>query len=461
MPVDNKTVTEKLVRFTAETKYSDIPPAVTGFTKQLLLKTVSGILAGSIMPSGKKFTGLMKRRNSPEEVGVIGCDFQTSVWDAVFMEAFLAHASELEDDKLEGGEAWDITVIPVLLPLAQKLHLSGESLVEALAVGLEVHVRTCLFSPALLGIGMFPGAIGPAAGGAKAMGLDIDKTRSALGLGMSAVPLAFPNFGTDGHYLESALQALQGIIAADMAKEGMVGNPDIVTFVSNILGKDKVDPDRIVDSLGQRWLLQDIWIKKYPCCFVNHRQIDLLLDMKKKYQLTYDDVLTIEMHGSPSDEKCNRPQPKTEGDLQFSLQNNLAAALLDGDVNFSHINLKIISDPRYVEARSKVNVIIDRSRPAILLATPATLIIKTKDGRSFKGERSWAVGSPREPLNAEQISALYTKFTKDVLTEEQTKKTAESILHLEDLKDVSDLMNALTFIKQAKAPAGQKKKSKA
>jgi len=445
--VQSRTVAEKLASFAVETKYSDIPPAVTSFTKQLVLKTVAGILAGATMPSGKQFINIIRQRNCPEEVGAIGCNLKTSLWDAVLLEAFLAHASELEDDKLEGGEAWDITVIPLLLPLAQKLGLSGKSLIEALVVGLEVHVRTCLFSPSALGIGMFPGAIGPAAGGAKAFGLDLEKNKSALGLAMSAVPLAFPNFGTDAHYLESALQSLQGIIASEMARDGMISNPDIVAYLSNILGKDKVDPNRMVEALGERWLLQEIWIKKYPCCFINHRQLDLLLDMKKKYQLSYDNVLSIEVHAGPTDDKCNRPEPKNEGDLQFSLQHNLGSALLDGDVNFSHFKASIISDPKYREARSKVKVIVHRDRPAALLANPASLTIKTKDGREFSGQRAYAIGSPKEPLTAGQVKALYVKFTRDILTEEQIQKTAEAILNLEELGSVKDLMNTLTFVR--------------
>src|SRR4030042_345708 len=130
----------------------------------------------------------------------------------------------LEDDSFVGGVSWDITVIPLLLPLAQHLRISGKNLIEALAVGLEVHTRTCSFPTNHLGIVVFPGAMGPAAAGAKAFGLGVEETVSALGLAMSGPAISLLNLGKDAHFLESALQSSQGIIAAEMAKEGMSGN---------------------------------------------------------------------------------------------------------------------------------------------------------------------------------------------------------------------------------------------
>ena len=210
----SREIAEQLATFILETKYPEIPEEVIFFTKGLLLKTVAGMLAGSMTPSGEKMSKIIKSKNLPEEAGAIGCGFKTSLWDSVFLNAFLAHASELEDDSFLGGVSWDITVIPLLLPLAEKLKISGRELLEAMIVGLEVHTRTCLFSSTHLGVVVVPGGVGPAAAGARALGLDIEKTTSALGLAMSGPAILLINLGTDAHFFESALQALQGIMAA-------------------------------------------------------------------------------------------------------------------------------------------------------------------------------------------------------------------------------------------------------
>ncbi len=378
-------------------------------------------------------------------MGVIGCGFKTSLWEAVLLNAFFAHASELEDDRFNGGVSWDITVIPLLFPLAQHLRLSGKSLMEALAVGLEVHARTCLFPTESLGMVVIPGAVGPAAAAAKALGLDIQRTASALGLAMSGVGVAVPNFGTDAHYFESAMQALQGIMAAEMAKEGMSSNPVIGTYLSTLLGKEKVDQKKIVEDLGKQWKLLDIWVKKYPCCFLTHRHIDTLLELRKQHNLSYEKVKKIEAHIAPSEEICNRPEVKTLGDLQFSFQHILGSAMLDGDVNYDHINGDILASAKLKEARSKVDVIVHSDWSSLYMGSPAVVTVKSQDGKEYSGERKYPIGSPHEPIKQEHFKVLYSKFTKGVLSEEQRDKTADFVLNLEKFSDPEELMDILTY----------------
>jgi 2-methylcitrate dehydratase PrpD len=296
-----------------------------------------------------------------------------------------------------------------------------------------------------LGEVVVPGAVGPAAAGAKALRLDVDKTASALGMAMSGPAIALVNLGTDAHFFESALQALQGIIAAEMAKEGMSSNPAIDTYLSSLLGKEKVKPEKMVAGLGKEWLFHHISIKKYPCCFFTHRQIDLVLELKRKNDLSFKNLEKIEVHASPADEWCNRPEPKSLGDLQFSFQHLVGAAMLDGDVNFNNVNSSVLGDPRYKEARSKVDVIIHPDRSSILVQAPAEVIIKMRDGRKFSGERMHTIGSRQEPLRTEQYVALYSKFTRGILSKDQIDKTAEALLNLEKLRDVKDLIDTLTF----------------
>jgi 2-methylcitrate dehydratase PrpD len=439
-------VTQKLAKFTLETKYPEIPENVLDFTKGLLLKTTAGMLAGSVHPSSRKMAALVKHRKLAGDVGVLGAGFKTALWEAILLNAFFAHSSELEDDSFYmGGVSWDITVIPLLLPLAQELRMSGKTLIEALAVGLEVHSRTCMFSSDHIGQVVVPGAVGPAAAAARALGLGIKETASAMGIAMSGVGISIPNFGTDAHYLESALQALHGCISAEMAKEKMVGNPDLTGYLSDLIGKENVNPVKIVDGLGETWLFTNIWVKKYPCCFLNHRQIDIVLDLRKKHGLSFENIESIELHTSPADEPCNRPDPRSLGDLQFSFQHIIGSAMLDGDVNFSHVDTDILSAERYREARDKVNVVVHEDRSGVIMEAPAEVIIKTKDGEEFSGKRAYPIGSPEEPLSMEMFRALYSKFCAGVLTSEQIDQTADTILTLENQNDVLGLMDILTF----------------
>ena len=436
-----KDIGKQLVEFSVNTKYEKLPKDVIEFTKLLTLKTVSGMLAGSAKPSGRKMGEVVKEQKCLEEFRVIGSGLRTSLWNAILLNAYFAHAAELEDDKFDEGFSWDITVIPLLLNLAEKLRLSGKDLIEALVVGLEVHTRTCSVSSKHLGLALIPGAVGPAIGAAKALGLGVKETSEALGLAMSGVPIRIANTGTDAHFFESALQALQGVIAAEMAKAGLKGNPDIEGYLINHLGKENVVPGRIVEDLGNRWFLREIAIKKYGCCLMLHRHIDLVIELMKKHNLSYQEVEAIEAHSSPADKMQDRPEPKEANDLQFSIQHVLAAAMLYGDVSLEHISDNAVGDKTLEEARRKVKFIIHPELSNQFLQDPARVVIKTKDGKEFSGERMYAIGHPRDPMKKEQIIDLYWKFSRGVLNDRAISRSADLILNLENLDKIDELMN--------------------
>jgi len=439
-----KDIVMQLVEFAAGMKCESIPEEILEFTKRLTLKTVAGILAGSAKPSGKKMANLIKDLKLPEQIRVMGCGFKTSLWEAVFLHAYLAHASELEDDRFEDAISWDITVIPLLLPLGEKLGLTGKALLEALVAGLEIHTRTCLFSGQHIKQFVIPGAVGPAAGAAKALGLNLKETEAAIGLAMSGVPTTAHNTGTDAHFFESALQCLQGLMSAEMAKVGLKGNPDITTYLSNFLGSERVVPEKMVEDLGKRWMLREIQIKKYPCCLMAHRQIDSVIELKKAHNLAYEDIDVIEVHASPGDTMLDRPQPNDENDIQFSIQHMLAAAMLDGDVNLEHMTQAAIFDQRIKKARAKVKFILNPDLDSEWLKARSLIIIKMKNGKEFSRERMYQLGHPKDPLKTEeQFRELYTKFTKGILAQNEISRTADMILNLEKLENVKELLTVL------------------
>lgn len=442
-------IARELARFTVKTKLSDIPPETIAFTKGLALKTVAGMLVGSAMPVGRKVSQSTQERGHLPEVGIIGCGFKTSLWNAVLNNGIFAHAAELEDDSFLRGTSWDITSFPVYFPLSEKLNLSGRELLEICATGLEVHSRTTLFFPqGYLGLTVIPGAMGPSAGVAKALSLNEEETMAAMGLALSGVPVAYVSFGTDAHYVETAFHSLQALIAAELAKNGLVGNPDIVTYMSNFIGKERVIPDKFVENLGMEWRVHDIWVKKYPCCFHMHRHIDGFLELVTEKNISYEQVESVKVHISHLEEICNRPEPRTLGDLQFSFQNALAAIMLDRDINFNHIADDKIHAPKFKEARSKVEIIKHSDwLPKYAMETPARVEVRLKDGREFSRERKYAIGSPHEPLPMEQFKTLFLKFTKGVLPEDKIRWAADAISNLEKLnvEDVQELNRVLVF----------------
>jgi 2-methylcitrate dehydratase PrpD len=441
-------IAQRLAELTVNTRLSDLSPGAIVSAKQLALKTVAGMLVGSTMPSGKKIAAFIKADPDGAAAGVIGCDFRASLWKASFANAFFAHQSELEDDRLNTGTSWDITTFPMLFPLAEKHELSGAQMLEASVVGLEVMARTCQFYPqGYLGLSIVPPSVGPAALAARVLNLNAAQTAAAFGLAMSGVPISYVNFGTDAHYFETSLQTLNGLMAAQAAALGLSSNPDLLLYLTNLLGKDRVNVDDLVGNLGKVWQFREIWIKKYPCCFYNHRYIDGLLDIVRKEDIKYEQIRSIAAHvAAGAQEICNRPAPKTIGDLQFSFQHALASAAMDRDVNYKHIAEDRIADSRSAQGRAKVSVIVHPEWVAKLpLGTPARLELGLNDGRQFSSERAYPTGTLEEPLTLDEVKALFHKFVGEVLPDARKRFIADALSRLEELSksEVKQLLGAL------------------
>lgn len=441
-------VAQELSAFAAAVTYEMLPPHTVEFTKALICKALAGALGGSRTTSAKRMAQLMRERSLPQEAGVIGFAFKTSLWEAVLANVFTAHSSELEDvAHSPGGVSWDITVIPLALSLAERLQLSGRALIESIAVGLEVHYRTCLpFDATPIGM-VLPStaAMGCAAAVAKAYALSEERTTAALGFGLSCAAPAEVSMGTDAHFFESALHAYQGLAGAELARSGLTGNPDLRSF--GALSAPGVALEDAVAGLYERWYFEEMWIKKYPVCFLVHRQIDALIEICEREGLAPEDVERIEVYTGPGDASCDRPNPQTVGDLQFSFQHALAVALVTGGVGLDDVKPAAAVEPRYRQARAKVKVLIDQDVPfSVSLSEPTRVLVRSADGREFERERLTAKGSPQEPLTRGDFTSLYRRCATGSLSEAALERTIEMIWALDGLSDVGELMETVTFV---------------
>lgn len=440
---------EEFSRFIVETEFKDIPPETVKFAKELTLKNIAGMLAGSTVPTSRRIIRYVRERAISPEAGVIGCGFRACAENAALANGYFAHASELEDDQFPGGGVSTITVWPVIFSLAEPLKLSGKDILLAIIIGTEVQNRIAYYASAgtdpmgIVGL-PFYGIFGATATAAKVLQLDCDETKNALGLAMTQGLGYMHTWGTDTHFYESAAVCRNGITTALLAKDGMNSNPDFEKWLTTLIG-EKVEIAKITAGLGKEFFIHNIWVKKYPCCFFTHRYIDGLSILMKEQNLCYGDIERVEVYIGPLDWIVDRPEPKTIEDSKFSLQHVLAAIMLEGDINMDTFTEEKITDKKFIETRSKVKVIVDQQRPRRYMSGIARVDVLTKDKRKLTKEMEQSIGGPKLPLTTEQFVELYKKYASVALSEDQVKQTAEIILNLEKKRDVMELMDILTF----------------
>lgn len=444
--MSNANIADVLASFIKETKLENIPAETVRFTKELSLKTLAGMVAGSSTDAAKPIIDYVKETQDFSDAGVIGCKFKTLLENSILANGHFAHAAELEDDQFPSVTS-DITVVPVIFPLAEKFNLSGKDIVEASAVALEVMNRIGMFSLAYKGITDLPfyGIIGAAVVAAKALKLNESQIKNAIGIAIGRAAGYIENFGTDAHYFESSMACRDGYFAALMAQKGLTGTWNVEKWLTQLHDQDDLSFESIIRDLGKpRWHVHNIWVKKYPCCFLTHRQIDIMLSLKEKHELTPDNIELIEIDAGPVDATCDRPYPKHVEDSRFSFQHIMAGIIIDGDVSYNTFTDEKIADHTFKKVREKVTVIHKDDWAAEFNSGIARVGIMLTNGEKIEETAEQPLGGSKNPLTQDQFLDLYAKYTQDFLSDQQIKETAKIILELENQTNVNKLMEILT-----------------
>lgn len=430
-------IIDEISKFIVETKYEDIPKETIEFTKELSLKTMAGMIAGSRTESTEKLIKYVKENKGDGNVKPVGFEFTCSLENAILVNGYTSHAAELEDDQFPSATS-DITIFPVTFPLANALNLSGKEFLVASAIGLEVMNRIGMYSLTPIGITDLPfyGVIGSAVASAKALSLNEEQVKSAIGIAIGRASGFVSNFGTDAHYLESSIACKDGYLAAILAKNGMTGGSNLEEWLGNLLQGRDVNLSSITNNLGQKWFIHNIWVKKYPCCFLTHRQIDMLQQIKDKNNIKAEDVDIIKLEVGPIDGTCDRPNPVDIEDSRFSYQHILSGLLIEGKIDYKVFSMEKIYDEKYKEMRSKIKVLINEDWPKEFNSGTAPLTVELNSGEKYTLERKEAIGGPGTPLSREQHIEIFKQYTKDVISSDSIKNIYEFILSIEEYQDL-------------------------
>ncbi len=446
------TIADKIAKFVAETTFDDIPKETVSFVKHLSSKIIAAMLTGSTTLAGIKTADYVKSKQGPAEVGVIGGGFRCQLEDAVFVNGITSQAAELEDDQFPSATS-DITIFPVIFPMAEKLGLTGKEVITASALGLEIMNRVGMFPLSFKGYTDLPfyGVIGATITAGKALKLNPEQLKRAMGIALGRASGFIINFGSDAHYIESAGACKDGLMAALFAQKDMTGNPNIEKWLLDLYAghEHEIDTQKIVQGLGNSdWRVHEIWVKKYPCCFLTHRHIDMMFDILAEHKISYEDIERVDIDVGPVDYTCNRPQPKDTEDARFSFQHIMAALMLDGDIDRYHFTPEKLSDNRFQNAWPKVSVTNHPDWPAEFMSGVARITVSLINGEQVVKEKEQALGGPQFPLTQYQFKDLYRKYTKSVLTPKDMAETWQIISNLEKIENLRDFLEKIVFPRQ-------------
>ncbi len=441
--------TKQLAEFICANSYNDFDSAVVKHTKNLCLSGLGMTLAGSKIRTGQAVINYVRECGAPPEAGVMGAGFRTSAEYAALANGATSHATEYEDVGFP-EVIYTCAIFPVAFALGEKLGLSGKEIIQLNILGYEVQSSlslTCLAaSKRGFQIASIFGCVGAAAMTAKALGLGVHETTMALSLAASQACGLQQQTGTGGHVYESGISGRNGISAAMLAKHGLTGLPDILEvpggFCDAVAGTTEPDV-----NLGE-FRIRNCGYKKYPCCFLQQNAITGVLELIEEHDISADDVDSIQADISPSLARAVRyHHPTDDEEARFSLPHSIATCFLDKNMSLDCYSAETARDPRYHAFREKVRLVVhpEWERPG-LSGADVPIVIRLRNGQEYKKVCPSTDASIF--LSDEEILDNYMERAGQVLSPRQVERSAKLISTLDEAKDVSELMDILTFPKK-------------
>jgi 2-methylcitrate dehydratase PrpD len=454
--------TEKIARFVVDTGYEDIPRDAVEKAKRTALDCVGAALAGVGEPVSRTITGYITRLGGPPQASVFGAGVKVSVPNAALANGSIAHALDYDDCGMKIGHP-SVMVLPAVLSLGEHLGASGQDILAAYILGLEVEGKLALHADfklmqSRLDHQSWYGSVGAAAACAKLLRLDVAKTRMALGIGANFACGLSANHGSMVAPMAAGNACRNGVIAGLMAQEGITANPDIIEakngFYDTLVGPDHYDAERMAESLGNPFYIESpgIGLKKYPSCYHTHRALDGVFQLLGEHHLSDKDIAEVEVGTS---ERAMRvlafSEPATPYQAKFSMPHCIAAAVVDHRVTLDTFTPHKMEDRGIVEARKKVHLsfpdvpiwpgLADVGPDTEFVGNPVT--IRTTDGRSYSARVDVPRGDPALPLTDDELLAKYRNCGRSQLRPEDINRSVDLVLGLERVADIGTLMATL------------------
>jgi 2-methylcitrate dehydratase PrpD len=398
-------VTQNLARFVVAARWDDIPDAVRHEAKRALLNVfavaLAGCRAGPVEIALQSLAEFSERRQAT----IIGRSERMDSLSAAFLNAASANAFDFDDTHVPTVIHPTAPVAPALFALAERRPVSGAELLLAFILGVELACRIGrAISPGHYTKGWHItatcGVFGAAAGAGTLLGLDERRMIWALGNAATQSCGLCECLGWPAKSIGVGNAARNGLWSALLAEKGFEGPPEPIAGVQGFLNAMAEPPDwaALTDGLGETWELAQNAIKPYPCGFVIHPFLDVVLDWRRQHP---DDAIErVVLRGNPLlSDRTDRPDISTGAESQVSVQHAVAAALLLKQAGLAQFTDACARDPAVVAMRRRIAVVRD---PAV--ATIAAQVeLCTADGRTHRLSTPAARGSPANPMNDRDV----------------------------------------------------------
>ena len=452
--------TRRIAEFVSGLTYDAVPLEVRERIKLLILDSLGCAIYGVHTPWSEILLQTLSEVDQTRTTSVWGTTARLSSPHAALMNGTSVQGFELDDVHRHGVLHVGAVTLPALIAVAENhTRLSGREFLAAAVAGYEIGPRVGIcMGQEHIGQGWHSGAtlgvFSAAAGAARGLKLDPERTVHALGIGgTQAAGLMAAQFGSMVKRMHAGRSSQSGLYGALLAQKGFTGIIDVfeapyggfcTTFSRST---DRFDMAELSAGLGERFETMRIALKFYSCVGSNHTSLDAIRAIQARRPFTLDEISKIVIHGSQvTVDHVGWPyRPEGLTSAQLNLPFCVATLLLCGDVFVDEFKPEAVHDEARIALSRKVEVVHDPATTALgsRFRHKVRVEIHFKDGSREEETREAPRGSEQSFAGADEIVGKFRKLTRFTMHPNQQDEVINIVLGMEEIDDMARLPRAL------------------
>ena len=452
--------TRRIAEFVSGLTYDAVPLEVRERIKLLILDSLGCAIYGAHTPWCEILLGMLSEVDQTRTTSVWGRKARLSSPHAALVNGTAVQGFELDDVHRQGVLHVGAVTLPALIAVAENHgRLSGREFLAAAVAGYEIGPRVGIcMGQEHIGQGWHSGATlgvySAAAGAARGLKLDAERTVHALGIaGTQAAGLMAAQFGSMVKRMHAGRSSQSGLYGALLAQKGFTGIIDVfeapyggfcTTFSRST---DRFDIAELSADLGERFETMRIALKFYSCVGSNHTTLDAIRAIQARRPFTLEELSKIVVHGSQVTVDhvgwAYRPEGLTSA--QLNLPFCVATLLLCGDVFVDEFKPEAVHDEGRIALSRKVEVMHDPAITALgsKFRHKVRVEIHFTDDSREEETREAPRGSEQSFASSDEIVEKFRKLTRSTMQPSQQDEVIGIVLGMEEIDDMTRLPQAL------------------
>jgi 2-methylcitrate dehydratase PrpD len=454
--------TRGIAGFVSALRYEDIPGEVRERIKLLMLDSIGCALYGADLPWTRILQETLGELDTSTGCAVWGTRRRLSAPHAALVNGTQVQGFELDDVHRQGVLHVGAVVLPALIAIAEgRPGMSGREFLTAAVAGYEIgprvgicmgqeHIAQGWHSGATLGV------FSAAAGAAKGLRLDTDRTVHALGIaGTQSSGLMAAQYGAMVKRMHAGRASQSGLYGALLAAKGFTGILNVLEseyggFCSTFSrSQDRFDLKQLTAGLGETWQTMGIALKFYSCVGSNHTTLDAIRAMQQERPFGGDDVKRIIVHGSQvtMDHVGWKYVPQGLTSAQLNLPYCVATWLLEGDCFVDQFTEDKVADPERIRVADKVEVRHDHDITArgAQFRHMVRVECELKDGTRMERTVEAGRGNEKNFASQDDVVEKFEKLAARALPPARVAAVRDWFLTLEQQQDAGALARLLAL----------------